>query len=158
MRPVDFCKPTDLPSTCGSFDSSTFVEGDKVDALFLASAFAIASPRSFSSFTAMSPALSSRLGIESVAVREPAVGRPRDLNRWLSYAEHRWSPSAMPTFANGVSGLHYATGGDASDTIVARRVVSDSFTPRTPLSRRFVKSFGLVSPWCLRSCDCASMS
>jgi hypothetical protein len=42
MRPIDFCKPTDLPSTCGSFDSSTFIEGDKVDALLLASAFAIA--------------------------------------------------------------------------------------------------------------------
>lgn len=73
MRPVDFCKPTDLSSTCGSFDSSAFTEGDKVDALLLASAFAIALRDPFSC-TAMSPALASRMGIGSVAVHETAVG------------------------------------------------------------------------------------
>lgn len=73
MRPIDFCKPTDLPSTCGSFDSSIYIEGGTVDAVFLASAFAIASAAISPSFTATSPALAGRTGIGSVAVPEAAV-------------------------------------------------------------------------------------
>jgi len=89
--------------------------------VFLASAFAIASSRSLSSFTAISPALASRLGIGSVAVPESGAGRSRDLNRYLPMNVIGGDLRRSLTFVDGVSGLRTAIGGDASDTVVAPR-------------------------------------
>jgi len=134
MRPIDFCKPTDLPSTCGSFDSSIYIEGGTVDAVFLASAFAIAFSAISPSFTAMSPALSSRTGIGSVAVPEAVFG---GLEIWIGtflWKSYEGDLRRCLTFAGGVSGLRSAIDGDASDTIVAQGSSSPTPSRRGPRS------------------------
>jgi hypothetical protein len=61
MRPIDFCRPTHFQAPYGLFDSPSREE-DSVDAASLASVIAFL-------FTAISPALSSRTGVERSAVR-----------------------------------------------------------------------------------------
>jgi len=159
MRPIDFCKPTDssehlrivrfLYSRRGRHGwrrVSRFGIRDRAGAI---------SP----SFTAMSPALSSRTGIGSVAVPEAAAARSRDLNRYLPMRFIGGWPSAKPDLrGRGFWPPYRDRWRCLWHHCRARIVVSDSLAPRAPLSRRFVKSVGLVSPWCLRSGECASMS
>lgn len=69
MRPTDFCKPSDFQAPCELFDSP-LREEDSVDAASLASVIAF--------FTAISPALASRMGVERSAVRVRSPGARPD--------------------------------------------------------------------------------